>query len=54
MSISELRFIKRCAEFRPRTALLDWRPKLNKFDVVYKRADGHSLCDSGLIVAYWQ
>ena len=48
MSISDLRFIKRFAEFRPRTeiryipagtrgiyALLDFRPKLNKFDVVY-------------------
>lgn len=48
MSISELRFIKRFAEFCPRTeirnipsgtrgiyALLDFRPKLNKFDVVY-------------------
>jgi hypothetical protein len=48
MSISELKFIKRCAEFQPRTeignipagtrgiyALLGWRPRLKKFDVVY-------------------
>ena len=48
MSVSDLRFIKRCAEFRPRTeiknipagtrgiyALLSERPKLKKFDVVY-------------------
>ena len=48
MAISELRIIKRCAEFRPQEfykqiprhtrgiyVLLNWRPKLNKFDVVY-------------------
>lgn len=48
MPTSELKFIKRCAEFKPRTeikniphntrgiyALLHWRPKINKFDVVY-------------------
>jgi len=48
MPVSELRFVKRCAEFRSRDeikkipdgtrgiyALLWKRPKLNKFDVVY-------------------
>jgi len=48
MPVSELRYIKRCAEFQPRTdiknipagtrgiyALLELRPKLNKFDVIY-------------------
>jgi len=48
MSISELKFIKRCAEFRPRTeiknlpartrgiyVLLCERPQLKKFDVIY-------------------
>jgi hypothetical protein len=48
MSISELKFIKRCAEFQPKTeiryvpgrtrgiyVLLHERPKLRKFDVVY-------------------
>jgi len=48
MSISELKFIKRCAEFRPRTGnkespsanariyvLLCERPQLKKFDVIY-------------------
>ena len=48
MSISDLRFIKRCDEFCPKSdrvnipsktrglyALLNKRPKLNKYDVVY-------------------
>lgn len=48
MPVSELKYIKRCAEFQPRTeiksipggtrgiyALLELRPKLNKFDVIY-------------------
>jgi hypothetical protein len=48
VSISELKFIKRCAEFRPRTeirnipartrgiyVLLCERPLLKKFDVIY-------------------
>lgn len=48
MAMSDLRFIKRFAEFRSRDeigeipagtrgiyALLEWRPKLNKFDVIY-------------------
>lgn len=48
MSISELKFIQRCAEFCPREqirlippktrgiyALLRYRPRLNKYDVVY-------------------
>ena len=48
MSISELKFIKRCAEFQPKSeiknvpgrtrgiyALLCERRKLNKFDVIY-------------------
>ena len=48
MSVSELKLIKRCAEFRPREeleivpphirgiyALLRYRPRLHKYDVVY-------------------
>ena len=48
MSVSDLKFIKRCAEFRPRTeirnipartrgiyVLLSERPQLRKFDVIY-------------------
>jgi hypothetical protein len=40
MAISDLTFIRRCGEFLPKVergiySLLKWRPKLEKYDVVY-------------------
>jgi hypothetical protein len=56
MSVSELKLIKRCAEFRPREelkivpphirgiyALLRYRPRLHKYDVVYIGMAGGSI-----------